>query len=173
MKIVTASLAALWLCLSLALPAHSAEEFRGNWTMSKSRERGKVQFGLTLRNAGGGLSKHKSDWPITTFNVLDLNSGGKHEVTFVIERAVGRIECKGFIEGGEGAGAFTFTLSQKYLESMRSRGYRDIDENEQLAMAVQELHADFARAMGAIPTIGRKTRGRQVFDGPQRRDDSV
>ena len=57
MKIVTASLAALWLCLSFALPAHSAEEFRGHWTLSPSRERGKVQFGLTLRNAGDGMSQ--------------------------------------------------------------------------------------------------------------------
>jgi hypothetical protein len=134
MKIVTASLAALWLCLSFALPAQSAEEFRGHWTLSKSRERGMVQFGLTLRNAGGGLSKHESDWPITTFSVLDLNSNGKQEVTFVIERAVGRIECKGFIEGGEGAGAFTFKLSQKYLESMRSRDDGDADEIEQFVM---------------------------------------
>ena len=79
--------------------------------------------------------------------MLDYESGGKHEVTFVIERAIGRIECKGFIEGGEGAGAFTFKLNPKYLESMRSRGYGDIDENEQFAMAVHDLSLDIAAAM--------------------------
>jgi len=142
MKIVTASIAALWLCLSFTAPAHSDEEFRGHWTLAPSRERGKVQFGLTLRNAGGGVSQHVSDWPMTEFNILDMKSGGKHEVTFVIERAIGRIECRGFIEGGEGAGAFTFKPSQEYLESMRSRGYDDIGENELLAMVIQELNSD-------------------------------
>lgn len=138
MKIVTASLAALWLCLSFASPAHSADEFRGAWKLSKSNDRGKVQFGLTLRKAGG-ISSSASDWPITAFNALDLTTGGKHAVTFVIERAVGRIECNGFIEDGEGAGAFKFTLSQKYLESLRSRGFGDSDESTRFAMAVHDL----------------------------------
>jgi hypothetical protein len=138
MKIVTATIAALWLCLSFASPARSADEFRGTWTLSKSHARGKMQFGVTLRNAGG-LSKSRSDWPVAAFKVFDLNSSGKQEVTFVIERDVGRIECKGFIEGGEGAGAFKFTLSPKYLESLRSRGLGNIDERARFAMAVHDL----------------------------------
>ena len=146
MKIVTASLAALWLCLSFAAPAQSAEEFRGSWTLSKSQERGRVQFGVTLRNAVGGLSKHESDWPVSVFSVLDLSSSSKQEVTFVIEREVGRIECRGFIEGGEGAGAFTFKLSQEYLESMRSRDHDESDENEQFARLIYEVSVDYAPA---------------------------
>jgi hypothetical protein len=139
MKIVTASLAALWLCVSFASPARSAEEFRGAWTLSKSQQRGKVQFGLTLRKAGGASSRGVSDWPALSFNTLDLTTGGKHAVTFVIDRAVGRIECNGFIEDGEGSGAFKFTLSQKYLESLHSRGFGDSDESAQFAMAVHDL----------------------------------
>ena len=138
MKIVTASLAALWLCLSIASPAHAGDEFRGKWSLAKSRERGKVQFGVVLQKTGG-LSKQVSDWPISAFNVLDLDSSGKREVTFVIEREIGRIECRGFIEGGEGAGSFTFTLSSQYLESLRSRGRVDVGEGEQFAQALRDL----------------------------------
>jgi hypothetical protein len=139
MKIVTASLAALWLCLSFASPARSADEFRGAWTLSKSHERGKVQFGLTLRKADGEVTRRVSDWSVMSLTALDLTTGGKHEVTFVIDREVGRIECNGFIEGGEGSGAFKFTLSPKYLESLRSRGLGDGDEGAQFALAVHDL----------------------------------
>jgi hypothetical protein len=138
MKIVTASIAALWLCLSIAAPAHAADEFTGHWSLSKSHERGKVQFGVTLRKPSG-LSKQVSDWPISAFNVLDLDSSGKREVTFVIQREIGRIECRGFIEGGEGAGAFTFKLSPQYLESLRSRGLVEVGEGEQFAQALRDL----------------------------------
>jgi hypothetical protein len=138
MKIVTASLAALWLCLSFVSPARSADEFRGAWTLSKSRERGKMQFGLTLRKTGE-VTRRISDWRVMSFIALDLTTGGKHAVTFVIDRDVGRIECNGFIEGGEGSGAFKFTLSRKYLESLRSRGFAESDESAQFALAVRDL----------------------------------
>jgi hypothetical protein len=139
MKIVTASLAALWLCLSFVASAQGAAEFRGSWTLSPSREAGKVQFNLTQRNADGGTSRQQSAWPVTAFHVLDLKAGGKHEVRFVIEHEVGRIECRGFIEDGEGAGAFTFKLSAQYLESLRSRSHLEVDENVQFAQAVRTL----------------------------------
>ena len=139
MKIVTASIAALWLCLSFAASAQGTTEFRGSWTLSPSRDVGKVQFNLTQRNADGGTSRQQSAWPVTAFNVLDLKAGGKHEVTFVIEHEVGRIECRGFIEDGEGAGAFTFKLSAQYLESLRSRSHVEVDESEQFAQALRTL----------------------------------
>ena len=149
MKIVTAIVAALWLCLSFASPAHSADQFRGQWTLAKSRERGGVQLVLTHRNTEGGTSRHKTDWSVTTFNAVDLHSSGNHEVTFVIESHVGRIECRGFVEDGTGAGAFTFKLSQRYLESMRPRGYIEIGEDEQLALAVRDLGSGATRALTA------------------------
>jgi len=149
MKIVTASLAALWLCLLFAAPAHAAQEFRGQWLLAKSRERASMQLTLTHRNAAGGTSRHRTEWPATSLNALDLHSSGSHEVTFVIESRVGRIECRGFIEGDAGGGAFTFTLSRQYLESLRPRGYIEVDEDEQLALAVRDLGSDFTRAMTA------------------------
>jgi len=133
MKIVMAIIAALWLCLSFVSPAQSAEKFRGQWTLSPSRERGKIQLALTLTGPAGGKSRHASAWPVSAFNVLDLDSGGKHEVTFFIDRFAGRIKCRGFIEGGEGAGVFTFEVSPAYVESMRSRGQEEPDESLRLA----------------------------------------
>jgi hypothetical protein len=149
MKIVTASLAALWLCLTFASPVQSADEFRGKWTLAKSRERGSLQLVLKHRNTAGGVSRHGIDWKATSLNALDPHSNGAHEVTFVIESQVGRIECRGYIEGRAGAGAFTFELSRQYLESMRRRGYIGIDEDEQLALAVRDLGSDITSAMAA------------------------
>jgi hypothetical protein len=149
MKIVTASLAALWLCLSFAPAAQSAEEFRGKWTLSKSRERGGLMLVLKHRNTAGGISRHGIDWSVTSPSALDPHSNGAHEVAFVIESQVGRIECRGFIEGGAGAGTFTFKLSRQYLESMRTRGYIEIDEDEQLTLAVRDLGSDITNAMSA------------------------
>jgi len=141
MKIVTAIIAALWLCLSFVSPAQAAEKFRGQWTLAPSHERGKVRFALTLTNPAGAQSKYVSAWPITAFNVLGLESGGKHEVTFVIDRAAGRIKCRGFIEGGEGAGVLSFEVSPSYMESMRSRGQEESDDNLHLAAILRDFAA--------------------------------
>jgi hypothetical protein len=141
MKIFTAIVAALWLCLSFVSPALAAEKFHGQWTLAPSHERGKVRFALTLTSPAGAKSKHVSDWPITAFNVLDLESGGKHEVTFVIDRAAGRIKCRGFIEGGEGAGVLSFEVSPSYIESMRSRGQEESDDNLHLAAILRDFAA--------------------------------
>ena len=127
-----------------------------------------MQFALTFRSAHGVFSQHESDWSVTAFNVLDLTTEGKHEVTSVIEREVGRIECNGFIEGGEGIGAFTFKLSRKYLESMRSHGHGDADEGEQFVMAVHDLNVDFARTLkseNVYDTETNKVVAFERFDG--------
>jgi hypothetical protein len=141
MKIVTAIISALWLCLSFVSSAQAAEKFRGYWTLSPSRERGKVRFAVTLINPAGGKSEHASDWPITAFNMLDLESGGKHLVLFVIDRATGRVKCNGFVEGGEGRGMLTFEVSPQYLESLRSRGHEESDGNARFAAALREIAA--------------------------------
>jgi hypothetical protein len=141
MKIYTAIIAALWLCLSFASPASADEQFRGQWTLSPSHERGKIQLALTLINPAGEKSRHASDWPVTAFNVLDLQSSGKHEVTFVIDRAAGRIKCRGFIEGGEGSGVLTFEISPAYVESLRSRGEENADVTARFAAILRELSA--------------------------------
>ena len=49
----------------------AAEDFKGNWTISSSKQAGQVHFGL-IHHMHGGNSQHQSDWPVSEFQGLDL-----------------------------------------------------------------------------------------------------
>ena len=142
---------ALVLCafmLGFASVSQAAEEFKGNWTISPSKQPGQVQFGL-IRNHHGGNSQSQSDWPVSEFRGLDLASAPKRDVNFNITRDAGRIDCEGYLKNGEGAGTFRFVPDAQYPKAMSALGFGGIDDEMQFAMAVHDVSLDFARAMKA------------------------
>ena len=157
MKTSISALLALVFCVFAFAPAsRAAEDFKGNWTISSSKQPGYVQFGLMYRR-NGGHSQSESDWRISEFQGLDLASAGKRDVTFNVTRDAGRIDCEGYIKNGEGAGIFRFTADPQFPNAMSSLGFSGIDEEMQFAMAVHDVSLEFAKAIKAEKLSGLST----------------
>jgi hypothetical protein len=137
------------LITSLALaPRALAEDFRGNWTLSKSERQGMVLFGL-MHRARGASMQHESDWPASAMQGLDIKPAGKRDVQFSITRDAGRFDCEGYLKDGEGAGLFRFTANPRFAPDMAALGFHDIDAEKQFLMAVHDVSIEFAKAIKA------------------------
>lgn len=123
----------------------AAELHRGDWTISKSGDPGKVEFSL-IEHDHGRNSNHESDWPASAFQGVDFSKPGRQDVRFTITRDAGKIDCEGFLDNGEGAGLFHFQPDANYARDMNSLGF-PIDDEKQFAMAVQDVSLQFAREM--------------------------
>ena len=99
--------------------SRAAEERKGDWTLHRSEESGKVEFGL-IEHRHGGSSHNESSWPLGIFVGLDLSKPGRQNVKFAISRDAGRFDCEGFVENGEGAGFFHFTADGKYAAELKA-----------------------------------------------------
>jgi hypothetical protein len=133
------------LVLFAAVQNRAAEVRGGDWTISKSDLPGKVEFSL-IEHHHGGQSNHSTDWPMSSFQGVDLSKPGRQDVHFTITRDAGKIDCEGFLNDGEGAGLFHFQPDPNYSRQMKSLGF-DVDEEKQFAMAVQDVSAEFAKQM--------------------------
>jgi len=131
--------------LAVALKSRTAEVRRGDWTISKSDEAGKVEFSL-IEHHHGGQSNHQSDWPMSAFQGVDFSKAGRQDVRFTISRDAGKLNCEGFLNDGEGAGLFHFEPNPEFTRQMDSLGF-SVDEEKQYAMAIQDVSYDFARQM--------------------------
>lgn len=159
MKTKITAIFALLLCaftLGFAPALQAAEDFKGNWTISPSKQPGQVHFGL-IHHRDGGSSQSQSDWAISEFQGLDLASTAKHDVKFNITRDAGRFDCEGYLKNGEGAGIFQFTADAQYLKAMSSLGFSGIDDEMQFAMAVHDVSLEFAKAIKAEKLSGVTT----------------
>jgi len=145
-KLVAAIVAsAIGLVCALALFANEVQPQNGSWTVQPSDEPGKVRFAL-LQHWKGHSNNHESDWPINSFEGLDVSIKGKHDVKFTIRRDAGRFECEGYIEDSEGAGVFHFFPDGKYADGMNALGFK-VDSDKQFAMAIFDVSIDFAKEM--------------------------
>jgi hypothetical protein len=133
---------------ALALSPASAAEWKGHWTMAPADKAGQVRFGLSHR-MNGGNSQHEGDWPLAVLNGLDTANRAKRDVQFHIVRDAGRFDCKGYLEEGEGAGTFRFTLSDQFASDMAAAGFPGIRDEVQFAMAIHDVTVGYARAIKA------------------------
>lgn len=127
------------------IPNRAAEIQRGDWTISKSDQPGKVDFSL-IEHQHGGTSSHESDWPASAFPGVDFSKPGRQDVRFTITRDAGKIDCEGFLDNGEGAGIFHFQPDANYPREMSSLGF-PIDDEKQFSLALQDVSLDFAKQM--------------------------
>lgn len=133
-------------CLIFAVVKnHAADVRRGDWTISKSDEAGKVEFSL-IEHHRGGNSNSESDWPMSSFSGADFSKPGRQDVQFAIVRDAGKFECEGFLNNGEGAGIFHFQPNPGYASEMSKLGF-PVDDEKQYGMAVQDVSLEFARQM--------------------------
>lgn len=153
---ITALLALVFCVLAFAPSARAAEEFKGNWTISPSKQPGQVHFGLIHRR-DGGHSQSESDWQVSEFKGLDLAASGKRDVQFNITRDAGRIDCEGYIKDGEGAGIFRFSPDAQFPKAMSALGFNGIDDEMQFAMAVHDVSLEFAKSIKAEKLSGLTT----------------
>ena len=137
-------------CLLFAVVKNRAADVRsdvrrGDWTISKSDEAGKVEFSL-IEHHHGGNSNRESDWPMSSFPGIDFSKPGRQDVHFTISRDAGKIECEGFLDNGEGAGLFHFQPAANYGTEMHKLGF-EVDDEKQYGMAVHDVSLEFARQM--------------------------
>ena len=123
----------------------SAATRTGDWTLHKSDVPGKIEFSL-IEHHHGGNSSHESDWSPSAFQGVDFSKPGRQDVHFSITRDAGKFECEGYLKDGEGAGFFRFEPSPDYALQMKSLGFH-VGDDEQYAMAVQDVSLEFARQM--------------------------
>ena len=149
---------AAWLACVFGLSQSllAAEEFKGSWTLMPSKEPGKVHFTL-IHQRDGNNSHHESDWPATEFEGLDLDTRGKHDMSFTMTRAAGRLTCEGFLNDGEGAGIFRFAPDARIVPAMGAFGFTGIDEEKQFAMAMFDVTPEFAKTMKGEKLSGLDT----------------
>lgn len=157
MKKYMAVAATLFFCLAfLQLAAAAPEDFRGSWTVSPSAQPGHVQLGLHIRKPGTNMMS-QNDWQTSKLQGLDIATAAKHDVVWAIVADAGRIDAKGYIEQGEGAGTFQFTADPKFVGAMRAIGFDGIDDGKQFAMALHGISLDYARQMKAEKLEGLST----------------
>jgi len=137
------------LCIIIGIVVKTAKGAnsprRGDWTVSKSDEAGKVEFSLIERHRDG-KSSHESEWPTSAFQGVDFSKAGRQDVHFTITRDAGKIDCEGYLKDGEGAGIFHFEPNPDFARQMQSLGF-SVDDEEQYGMAVQDVSLEFARQM--------------------------
>jgi hypothetical protein len=138
------------------LVSHAAEEGKGDWTLHRSDEAGKVDFAL-IEHRHGGSSHHVSTWSLNVFVGLDASKPGKQEVKFTVTRDAGRFDCEGFLNNGEGAGIFRFVADAKYAGELQALGFRGVDEEKQYEMAVMDVSLSFAREIKSEKLEGLDT----------------
>ncbi len=132
------------LCALIFAPAAWSQTRTGDWTMSSSDIAGQVRFSL-IESRHGGHSEHSSDWPLKSFQGLDISTSGRHEVHFAVSRDAGKLDCQGFLDNGEGAGLFHFIPNPDYPREMKALGF-DVEE-KQFDMAAQDVSLEFAKEM--------------------------
>src|ERR1022692_1061647 len=141
--------------LSVAVKSRAAAVRSGDWTIRKSGEADKVEFSLKEHHRGES-SSHESDWPASSFPGVDSSKPGRQDVRFTITRDAGKIQCEGYLDNGEGAGAFHFEPDPNYGREIHALGF-SVDEDRQYSMAVQDVSLEFARQMKAEQLIGLGT----------------
>jgi hypothetical protein len=139
-----------------AVPVLSAQTRTGEWTLSRSDNRGKVRFSLQSSRDGDHFNT-SSDWNTNDFHGIDWSSSDKHDVHFTIARDAGTIECEGFLKNGEGAGLFTFSPNSRYSSEMQSLGFTGVSADKQLAFAIHDVGLAFARQMRSSGIQGLDT----------------
>jgi hypothetical protein len=116
----------------------------GDWTLHKSNDPGKVEFSLIEHHNGN--SSHESDWSSSAFQGVDFSKPGRQDVHFTITRDAGKLDCEGYLKDGEGAGFFRFDPNPNYALQMQPLGFH-VGDDDQYAMAVQDVSLEFARQM--------------------------
>ena len=151
----------------VAIPAlATAQTIEGTWE-SRYRDRDDrwdeqrdVQLSLRIDTRGDG--NWQSGFGISSDELRGLSSsqasGTASDVTFEMVREAGTIRFEGDIRNGRGAGLFTFTPSQAYLDEMATLGFSGISNERQLTFALQDVTTDYVRELQALGYTSLSTR---------------
>ncbi|MHB1205637.1 MAG: hypothetical protein ACYCZX_08735 [Rhodospirillaceae bacterium] len=133
----------------------AADLLNGQWTLNPAEGAGQVHLMLVRSGRPGNTFTSGSDWNTADLKGLDLQTAGKHDVRFTIERDAGRFDADGFVshaEGGgaEGAGLFRFTPAPGYAAAMAAAGFPGVEAEKQLGLALSDVSVAFAKEMKAL-----------------------
>jgi hypothetical protein len=167
------ALLALAMATAAALIPHPAiaQEVSGTWetaTWDDPEHSDRIQLNLRVRGEDGRWD-HGSSYDLDEFDGLDaaIADGSANDVTFRLVREAGTITFEGDFRRGEGTGTFHFLPDPRYVETMASLGYRDVEPDHLLLYATLDVTTDYVRGLADLgyADLGEKDLTRFAIHG--------
>jgi len=96
----------------------------GEWTAkTEDQKEGKIYLSFERRMERGGRNQNGQNYDYSDLQGLNREQAQNGKVSFRLVREAGTIDCEGTFQNGRGAGTFTFTPNQGFIEAMRTRGF--------------------------------------------------
>ena len=131
---------------------HAQNSMSGQWIIEPAGKTDYVQ--LTLEQRSGPEHNFSSSFPIQMETLKGLSaaqmSSTGNAVKFEIVRDAGAFLCDGWFNGGHGAGHFTFAPNQGYVSELNAHGYKDIDAERTLSLAVHDVSLAFIQDLQSL-----------------------
>jgi hypothetical protein len=124
-------------------PAAAQQQMTGEWTAEFPKEdSGKVHLSLHRRTPkGNNMNMSGDDFALSDFQGLTREQalGAQTNVRFSLTREAGRFDFEGMFREGKGAGHWTLTPSQAFINSMRERGFGGLTEEKLFASTLMNV----------------------------------
>ena len=111
----------------------------GEWTAEFPQENtGKFHLSLHRSKPKGNMNMSGDDFSLADFQGLTREQAfaPQTNVRFSLTREAGRFDLEGVFRQGKGAGHWTLTPSQAFINSMRERGFDNLTEEKLFASAM-------------------------------------
>jgi hypothetical protein len=124
----------------------SQKPITGEWFADFNRSKsGEIHFTFQRRSEKGGFNMTGNNLRLSELQglTIDARTSTKTDVNFNIVREAGTFACEGFFQNGKGVGFWTLTPSEKFVSTMRGRGYDNLTEEDLLSAALHNLTTKF------------------------------
>ena len=110
----------------------------------------KMQFAIRTGGRGNSSNSYTQDQIPIVFRGLTsalVDSPTRTTVHFEVTGDAGTFVCEGTVQAGYGTGTFTFHPDSRFVAQMESYGYRNLRDDQILAMAMVDMSANFPREL--------------------------
>lgn len=125
----------------------SQKTITGEWFADFNRSKsGEIHFTFQRRSEKGGFNMTGDNLRLSELQGLTIDAARvstKTDVNFNIVREAGTFACEGYFQNGKGVGFWTLTPSEKFVSTMRGRGYDNLTKEDLLSAALHNLTTKF------------------------------
>lgn len=135
------------------------QETRGTWTarLQDGWTRPDGQRMVSINVQQGSNHQHGTSLPLAELRGLGANGNrwtSQGPVQFTVSRDAGDIRFEGAFVNGGGAGTYTFTPKPDYIAAMAQAGYRGLDDDTVMRLALQDVSRSFVASINAMKAVG-------------------
>src|SRR5215472_6875056 len=139
----------------------ASNTYNGTWRLSYLQQQ-QVDVEVGYRNQGSTWEDGRS-YTFAQSGVqgltLDQVEHLDGEAHFSIVRDAGTFDCRGYFEGGNGSGVFTFIPNASFAAALEARGINRPDVNEQFRLAFSNITLAYVDQLKAAGVSGLTTDG--------------